>query len=43
MSLLLELNELLAEHYSLGVHRNVVDAVPLELLGIMRVGDKQEL
>jgi hypothetical protein len=39
MSLLLELNELLAEHYSLGVHRDEIDAEPLELLGIMRVGD----
>jgi len=41
MSLLLELNELLAAHYSLVVHRDVVDAVSLELVGIMRVGDKQ--
>ena len=43
MSLLLELHELLAAHYGLGVHRDVVDAVSLELLGIMRVGDKQQL
>lgn len=43
MSFLLELNELLGTHYCLRVHRDVVDAVSLELLCIMRVCHKQKL